>query len=558
MGRVRKLPISVIRQIAAGEVIERPASAVKELLDNAIDANASRIDVEILSGGKEYIKVVDDGIGISSDDAPLVFEKHTTSKIASEEDLHSITYLGFRGEALHSIAVASRKVILTTRYRDEGIGSRVVVEGGAVSSISPIARTVGTTVEIHDLFFSLPARRKFLKSISYETRKVKEVLMRYIFAYPEIRFSLKADGKTLISYTSSDLQTFYYITVKRKPTRIDILSAEEGEGKALMWLFFDTVNYQPFFYITINGRPILSGNIYGIVRGMLKEHFGGEIPPSVSLWLWLPPHLVDPNIHPAKLEVDIKDSSLVRRLLSHMLNSRENKSISYEDIGGKERNTENLSDEMSSSLPKSDRESPRGAVIKLFTPSEEEKAINRGEETSFPQIIDVVDKTFVIYRYRGEIKVADQHALMEGILFGLFWKKKGDYIQHLSVPWHYEVRDPDAMKEKLERLGFEVSILSENSIAIRGIPSILTLRIWNRDLMGLLISDVESGSLSKNKIADVACKISIKAGDSASTQFLQALIKLGEEYPEYAYDPHGRPAMITLSGDILAKLFKRK
>ncbi len=554
MGRVKRLPISVIRQIAAGEVIERPASAVKELLDNAIDADASRIDVEILSGGKEYIKVVDDGIGIASDDAPLVFEKHTTSKIASEEDLHSITSLGFRGEALHSIAVASRKVILTTRHRDEEVGSRVVVESGSVSSISPIARTVGTTVEIYDLFFSLPARRKFLKSISYETRKIREILMRYIFAYPEIRFSLKADGKTLISYTSSYPQTFYYLAVRRKPTEVDVLSAEEGEGKALMWLFFDTVNYQPFLYITINGRPVLSGNIYGIVRGMLKEHFGGEIPPSASLWLWLPPHLVDPNIHPAKLEVDIKDSSQVRRLLSRMLNSRD----AYEDISKKEKNTTNFSNEKFSPQPKRGSEAPRSSVIKLFSPSEEEKAINRGEETSFPQIIDVVDKTFVIYKYRGEIKVADQHALMEGILFGLFWKKKGEYIQHLSVPWHYEVRDPEDMKEKLERLGFEVSILSENSIAVRGIPSILTLRIWNKDLMGLLISDVENSSLSKNKIADVACKISIKAGDGASTQFLQALIKLGEEYPEYAYDPHGRPAIITLSGDILAKLFKRK
>ncbi len=558
MGRVKRLPISVIRQIAAGEVIERPSSAVKELIDNAIDAGASRIDVEILSGGKEYIKVVDDGIGIASDDAPLVFEKHTTSKIASEEDLHSITSLGFRGEALHSIAVASRKVILTTRHRDEEIGTRVVVEGGSVSSISLIARTVGTTIEIHDLFFSLPARRKFLKSISYETRKIKEILIRYIFAYPEIRFSLKADGKVLISYTSSDPQTFYHIATRRKPTEVDVLSAEEGEGRSLMWLFFDTVNYQPFLYITINGRPVISGNIYGIVRGMLKEYFGGEIPPSASLWLWLPPHLVDPNIHPAKLEVDIKDSSYVRRLLSRMLNSREDMKVSYGEISEKEEDTRDFSDEISSQHSKEGSEVPRGSVIKLFTPSEEEKAINRGEETSFPQIIDVVDKTFVIYKYRGDVKIADQHALMEGILFNLFWRKKGNYIQSLSIPWHYEVRDPEDMKEKLERLGFEVSILSENSIAVRGIPSILTLRIWNKDLMGLLISDVENSSLSKNKIADVACKISIKAGDSASTQFLQALIKLGEEYPEYAYDPHGRPAIITLSGDILAKLFKRK
>ena len=564
MGNVHRLSPDVIKQIAAGEVIERPASAVKELIENAIDAGATDIDVYIRLGGKKYIKVVDNGSGILSEDVPLIFEKHTTSKIYAPEDLHSIITLGFRGEALNAIAYASRRVVLTTKHIDESVGSRVVVEDGKIKDLSMVARTDGTTVEIFDLFERLPARRKFLKSIGYETRKITEVVFRYIFAYPEKTFALYVDDKPKIVMLGKEPIDFYYAYTKRKPDDTRVLSVEQEQASGNMWLFFDSMNYQPFTFISINGRPVVSGSIYALVKAIIKDRYGSELPPSVVLWLWLPPHTIDPNIHPAKLEVDIKDKTLVKHLMLSMLNEKNDTDYTkYTDRNPQQVNEQKqISDitsrvnTISASNIKSSRHNP--SVIKLFSPSEEQKQISEGSYEELPQIIDVIDNTFVVYRFKGQLKVADQHALMEGILFSVLWKQKDKYIQPLTVPWHYEVRDPEDVVEKLSMLGFEATVLSENTVAIRAVPSILSLRIWNRELMGQLIADIDTSNISKDKIADVACKLSIKAGDRPSPQFLQTLIKIGEEYPEYRYDPHGRPAVIVLDTPLLEKIFKRK
>ncbi|NOZ91848.1 MAG: hypothetical protein GXO59_01095 [Dictyoglomi bacterium] len=564
MGSVRKLSPDIIKQIAAGEVIERPASAVKELIENAIDAGATDIQVYIKSGGKEYIKVVDDGSGILRDDVPLIFEKHTTSKIYEPEDLHSIITLGFRGEALHAIAYAARRVVLTTKHADEDVGSRAVVEDGKLKDISMVSRTDGTTIEVFDLFQRLPARRKFLKSIGYETRKIVDVLFRYVFAYPEKTFSLYVDGKPKIKILGKEPKDFYYAYTKRKPEDVNILSAENDANiSGNMWLFFDSMNYQPFTFISINGRPVVSGSIYALVKAIIRDRFGAEIPPSVVLWLWLPPHVIDPNIHPAKLEVDIKDKTLVKHLLLSMLREERTVSVSFNDISyqtkdGVKNPTGNISNDNTAIDGKKTSPSRISSVIKMFSPSEEQKQVEKGDYQEIPQIIDVIDNTFVVYRYKGQIKIADQHALMEGILFSILWEHKDKYIQSLTIPWHYEVRNPEEVVEKLSMLGFESTVLSENTVAVRAVPSVLSLRIWNRELMGQLIADIDTSTLSKDKIADVACKLSIKAGDKPSQQFLQTLVKIGEEYPEYRYDPHGRPAVIVLDTPLLEKLFKRK
>ncbi len=552
MGNIHRLPDTIIKQIAAGEVIERPASAVKELIENAIDASASEIDIEIRHGGKEYIKVVDNGTGILSEDVPLVFEKHSTSKISHAEDLRSIVTLGFRGEALHAIAFASKKVILTTKHEKEKVGTRIILENGQIKDISMFSRTVGTTVEVYDLFANLPARRKFLKSPAFETRKIVDVVFRYIFGYPHKKISLIVDNRKKISVIGKTPEHFYYAYVGRKPDNV-ITNSIKGKNDTSgdIWLYFDTINYQPFLYISVNGRPITGGSVYGLCKSILREVYGTQLLPSAVLWLWLPPGVVDPNIHPAKLEVDVKDKALVRDLILTLLRKNESthRIISPSSaIVEKAKKQENLVNNTFQSTV---------SVIKLFSPEEEKQMLNSNQLVEVPKIIEVIDDTFVIYRYNG-IKIADKHALMEGILFNILWNRKDKHIQSLTIPWIYEVRNPEELKDKLERLGFEVSVLSENSIAVRGVPSLLSLRIWNKELMGYLISDIEKVKIGRNKIADIACKLSVKAGDKNSDAFLQNLIKIGEEYPEYGYDPHGRPAIIKLDAPVLEKLFKRR
>lgn len=562
MGRVRILPPDIVKQIAAGEVIERPASAVKELIENSIDAGAMDISVYIKTGGREYIKVIDNGIGIASEDVPLVFQKYTTSKIKDLEDLMSISTLGFRGEALHSIAFASQKVILTTRYLDESMGTKVVVSEGKVKSVHRVARNVGTTVEIFDLFARLPARRKFLKSVGYETRKIMDVIYRYIFAHPDKRFSLYVDEKLKIKIMGNKPENIYYLYVKRKPDSIRVLSHNisniASSASSTIWMFFDPLNAQPFLFITINGRPVVTGNIYGMVKAIFRNFFGAENLPSLALWFWLPPNVVDPNIHPAKLEVDIKDKELIKTLLLSMLEKLSEAEEHPEEMEGTTWNTVNIDYGINVGNINTDKSKSKSSVVKLFSPSEEQRQVEEDKYSEIPKIIEVIDNTFIVYKYKGQIKVADQHALMEGILFQILWSKKEIYKQPLSVPWQFTVVDPREAVKQLEELGFSATVMSENSIVVRAIPSIMSLRIWNKELMRELISSLGYKPLNRKQIADIACKLSIKAGDNASVQFLQVLIKLGEDFPEYKYDPHGRPAVIALNTDLLKKLFKRK
>ena len=347
--------------------------------------------------------------------------------------------------------------------------------------------------------------------------------------------------------------------MKRKPDSIRVLSHNiSGEASANMWMFFDPLNVQPFLFITINGRPVVTGNIYGMVKAIFRSFFGSENLPSFALWFWLPPNVVDPNIHPAKLEVDVKDKELIKTLLLSMLENLNDAKEHPGKIEGSTWNTVNVDYDIKVDNINTGKSAGKSSVIKLFSPSEEQKQVEENKYSEIPKIIEVIDNTFVIYKYKGQLKVADQHALMEGILFRILWYQKENYKQPLSVPWQFTVVDPYEVVKQLEELGFSATVMSANSIVVRAIPSIMSLRIWNKELMGELISSLSDKPLNRKQVADIACKLSIKAGDNASVQFLQVLVKLGEDFPEYKYDPHGRPAVIALDSDLLKKLFKRK
>ncbi|MAQ71377.1 MAG: DNA mismatch repair endonuclease MutL [Alphaproteobacteria bacterium] len=320
--RIRHLPDNLVNQIAAGEVIERPAAAVKELVENAIDADARRIDIDIREGGKSLISIRDDGIGMSPEDLEACIARHATSKLPNE-DLLNLDHLGFRGEALPSIGAVSRLTI-TSRARDEEEAWELKVEGGNTHALKPAAHAEGTTVTVRDLFYATPARLKFLKSDQAEYSAVKDVVIRLALAYPDISFRLANNGNTVLSVTAAHGQLF-----ERRLERIGQLIGSDFPENALEinaerdgvrltgfaglpTLHRGTAKHQ---YLFVNGRPVKDKLLGGALRAAYMDVLARDRYPTAVLFVELPKKYVDVNVHPAKTEVRFKDPGIVRGLI---------------------------------------------------------------------------------------------------------------------------------------------------------------------------------------------------------------------------------------------------
>ncbi len=327
MNRVRRLSEGTINRIAAGEVVERPASAVKELVENAIDAGSGQIDIVVVGGGRDLIRVSDDGCGMSPDDLLTAVERHATSKLKQDEtgreDLHDIETLGFRGEALPSIGAVAR-LSITTRDEEAEAASRLTVEGGKLGAVEPAAGPEGTRIEVRDLFFATPARLKFLKSEGAETQAVSDVVKRLAMAHETVGFSLTSGDRNLLRLPPAQGDLF--------EARLSRLSAIMGNDFAANALRVDaeregvkltgyaglptfnrgTAQYQ---YLFVNGRPVRDKLLNGAVRGAYMDFLARNRHPVVALFLEIDPALVDVNVHPAKTEVRFRDAGLVRGLI---------------------------------------------------------------------------------------------------------------------------------------------------------------------------------------------------------------------------------------------------
>jgi DNA mismatch repair protein MutL len=533
VGKVRRLPQNVIQHIAAGEVVERPASVVKELIENSIDAGARHIYVNIVAGGKKRIEVRDDGSGIDLEDVPIIFERYTTSKIEDVDDLYSISTLGFRGEALSSIALVS-KVTLETSTGDNGI--RYIIEGGKEKSSEVIKLPKGTRIVVENLFYNTPARRKFLKSDAYERNLAIDWVRRYALIYPDISFIVDADGENVfVTPGSGDLKEVSEV-IFEKP--VDPVYLEVSNPPISIRGLLDRGRLYPDRkreVLSINGRVIRSHILQKVVEDVVSKVIGDKGFPFIIMDLRLPANYIDVNIHPAKLEIKILEESKIYGEVYNAIHSTlMGREITYTEVMPKETVIPAVKDE---------EEVVTYEQKALIPVTEEEK-----EDDIFPlEPLGQYLNTFIVCTSGKGIYLVDQHVAHERVLFDSFGEIRSlpqfllepKYVEVYNVP--YELLE--LIVKNLNQIGFECDIGGPDSIVIRAIPSFLK----NVDIDTALNDYLESKDLDINNLKrEVACKSAVKLGDRLSLEEMRELLEKLSRVKNYRFCPHGRPIIIEL------------
>lgn len=621
MSKIRVLPENISNRIAAGEVIERPASVVKELVENAIDAGAEKICVEIEKAGIRLIRVTDDGSGMDADDALLCLEPHATSKIAQERDIERIVTLGFRGEALPSIASVSR-FSLKTRQRNALEGNEVIVQGGKFIKTAPVGCAPGTEMTVKDLFFNTPARKKFLKTDATEEKHLEEMLYILALPYPQITFELFIDGKCIFSSPRHDtllprLKTFFgkALVDGMLPVGYSSENIKLTGFIAMHGLNRNTRREQRTF---VNGRGVESVTIYQGIRegyGSLVEK--GRFPPVV-LFISIDPSLVDVNVHPAKREVRFRNerelaysvAEAVRTALrltpapsitvdpSVSLKSMlDGADICYE-IKQTENPELNLKKDFFEDNPPP-KTFPSFRVPRIRPAGEQQINIKNSEitvnnaclagkltphplmsdettplEPKLPgsgplKIIGFLDDTYILASGSTGLIIIDQHAAHERIMFERLLKgvSPDNPAQKLLLPINLELSRAEASfiqknTETMKLLGFEIDPLSSNTVMVSAIPS----SIRQENIGGLIhdiVSDLTENGASNPKtaleaLARAACVAAVKSHDHLTSGEALSLLHQMAQCDLPFSCPHGRPTIINISIRELEKRFGRK
>lgn len=598
--RIRILPDHVANQIAAGEVVERPASVVKELVENALDAGARRVDVELRNGGKTAIRVSDDGEGMSRSEALLALDRHATSKIRSVEDLASIGSFGFRGEALPSIAAVSR-FELTTAPRGGGAGTRIVVHGGRIVSSDEVARQPGTTVLVRALFRNVPARAKFLRTAAAETRAASEAVVLLALANLPAEIRMESNGRELLRLPAAD-------TVR---DRVAALWGEQEAGQLIeLDGEQDGVRVAGYLqrpdaarpagarrYLFVNGRPFRDTALLRRVDEAYRTTVAPDLRPTVFLYLALEPGAVDVNVHPSKAEVRFRDAATVGRAVETVVRARLSDLASTPEIRGRapEGRAEAAKDTGRASPPPprgaadgpaqgpdTDSAAGEGSQFALFVsrsgdaaapdlPAEEDlrAAVSADPAHSGPwQLHD----SYILMPTRRGLLVIDQHSAHERVLFEQTMERfsRGDgSSQRLLFPLTLRLSPPEysAAEELaglLRALGFEIEAFGGRTLIIQAVPLFherFDAERCFREMIHELAhgSDlVDSARNQHEKIAkSLACKGAIKAGQPLSRQEMEELVDrlFATELP--GHDVHGRPTILRLTPEELARRFGR-
>ncbi len=589
---IRVLPPEVASQIAAGEVVERPASVVKELVENALDAGAKTVTVNITTAGRTLIQVADDGSGIPADELRLAVERHATSKLVSAEELFSITTLGFRGEALASIGSVAR-MFITSRTTNDKVGGRLHVEGGIIGNLEKIGAPVGTVVVVEDLFYNVPARLKFLKQDVTERRAIDTMLTRYALAYPRVRFKL-SEGNSTSLQTSGDgdrraiLADLYGVDSARQ--MLEVVAEEEGyKLSGFISPTGLTRSNRKEITFFVNGRwvqdtPLNAALIQAYHTLLMVGRY-----PVAALFLEVPSEEVDVNVHPAKTEVRFRNGdkafsfiqrSARRALLAYTPVQQfapqnlwggtrpQNQTIDpvwslAHDEGNIEiqRSGDNNSPEPLSELPTSSR---------LVTPEGQFISPNM-VAVPLLRLIGQIGATYIVAEGPDGLYLIDQHAAHERVLFEKLMARheQNDFpSQELLTP---AVVNLTAASTKLlegqlavlHHFGFHVELFGQNSFQVRAMPSLFA----NSDpvvVLRALVEDFEEDESPLNNemeaiIAGRVCKrLAVKAGQVLSPDEQRALLIDLEACASPRTCPHGRPTMIHLSVDLLERQFGRK
>jgi DNA mismatch repair protein MutL len=589
MSRIKLLPETLASQVAAGEVVERPASVVKELVENSVDAGARNIEVRFQRGGISLIRVIDDGCGMERDDALLSLERHATSKIQSADDLFAIATLGFRGEAIPSIASVSR-FRLTTRQHGAVVGTQIVVNGGRIERVHDGGEAPGTQIEVRSLFFNVPARRKFLRSENTEARNIEHQLFLHALAHPTVGFTLVRDDKSPFQLPiSSSLRD--RIRDLYGPQLIeDLLEIESDPVTAHVsgWIGRAGVSrqtrHQQFTFV--NGRPIDSPIITNALReGYHTALMKGQYP-ITFLSLMLDPRDVDVNVHPSKREVRFRDPAKVREAIVDAVQrtlhgareqwqGRFHPAVSTATISPeapiKPRPTASAPTEPSAPiLPVPPTASP--AELTSVAAVESTRRSQVSSNGSPFQIIGVLNRLYVLMENSEGLVLVDQHAAHERILFEELRRRmeeQGVPSQRMLIPQIFSLppRDAEWVERNLntlQKMGIGIENFGGTSFRIDSLPPFLEVADaaqFLREVIDELITASRNSSpmrLGEDMIATTVCRHAVKANDELGYPEIEKLIRdlLACELPYCC--PHGRPTMIQISLAELEKKFGRK
>lgn len=602
---VRQLPEQVVNRIAAGEVVERPASVVKELVENAIDAGASRIDIFTDGGGRRRIGITDDGSGMTHGDLALAVDRHATSKL-DDEDLLRIRTLGFRGEALPSIGAVA-KLGITTRHASEPHAWSLSVEGGVKSQIMPAALSQGTRVEVNDLFFATPARLKFLKTDRTEAEAIREVVRRLAMARPDIAFTLAGEERAPVTWAAALPGAPGRLTrlgdilgSDFRACAIDVRAEREGvvvEGFAAAPSL--TRANALGQYLFVNGRPVRDKLILGAVRAAYSDYLPRDRHPVVALFVTLEPQEVDANVHPAKTEVRFRNAGLVRALIVHALKeglAREGRRTAANTDGAAlsafrpsfaPRPT-NWDWRSSPAYPVRPATSFESAAATAFAEAGQ-AAFDVGAPTADVRFeeaqpaADLLDRplgaartqiheTYIVSQTRDGLIVVDQHAAHERIVYERLkasLAKNGVQRQILLIPEIVELDESTVEKlldrsEELASFGLAIDSFGPGAVAVRETPSLLgkaNAAGLLRDLAEHMAEWDEALPLERRLMhvaATMACHGSVRAGRRLKPEEMNALLREMEDTPNSGQCNHGRPTYVELKLSDIEKLFGRR
>lgn len=571
MKRIRALDEETVNKIAAGEVIERPASVVKELVENSIDAGAHKVLIEVRDGGKSFIKVTDDGSGIDPDDLPLAFQKHTTSKISGAQDLETIGTLGFRGEALASIASVSEAVEVRTKTRDALSGSYLRIENGKVAETKEVGSPVGTSIVVWNLFSNVPARRKHLKGREAELVHIIDVITELAIIHYDIAFELFSGSRTHFKSARSNSwdDILSRIFGLKAVAGMAPLQAS-GRGWRIEGMIGDAFSLRASsdrIFIFVNGRAVSSRPM----AGALREAYRNIIPPGKSpiavLSLEISPDLVDVNVHPAKREIRLLHENEICSAVTQeaaLTLSSYAKSVASERLKPSDQITaseETLAQNaMQSTLP-----------LDVEEDTALDQALPEREKRSSLKILGQIKRLYIVAESDQGLVLIDQHAAAERIRFeGLEERyREGLIRQELACPVTIELMASEEImlsswKEVLDDIGFEISSFGGRSYSVRSVPA-LGQRTESaesvHDVLKELFLRGKPGPDSSRRdevLKLLACRGSIKSGKELTLKEMEQLLHDLQECSNPTTCPHGRPVMVILDQSQLERLFGRR
>ena len=598
---IKQLDETVINKIAAGEVVERPASAVKELIENSIDAGCSDITIEVADGGKTLIRVIDDGLGMSDIDLPMALRRHATSKLPND-NLLNINSFGFRGEALPSLGAVGRLRIIS--HNDGNGAHEINVNGGKISDIKPAARTLGTTIELRDLFYATPARLKFLRSTKSELKAITDTVKGLSISTPNVAFTLidKTGGKSRKILQVQKEKDVSLASIKNRLSRvlgqdfsknsisIDVTREDVNlTGYVCLPTYARASNAMQYFFV--NSRQVRDKQLIGALRAAYSDFMPRDRFPAAAIYINCRPDFVDVNVHPGKSEVRFRDPQGIRSLIVTGIRQviaieghRSSSTLSTAALGAMREQTHQMPSANNEQVTKNSQNMDYNGNKRFFTrdvepafqetwkPSardfqtKDEHANFIEEFESFPLGAPIAQfgENYIVSQNEDGIVIIDQHAAHERLVYEKLKEQAKDNkieVQALLVP---EILVLMEYKDNLSRYGLKINQFGINSIAVQEIPAILNSENIKKLIFDILdeLTDLENSDTLEKKInavlSRIACHGSIRSGRMLRTEEMNSLLREMENTPNSGQCNHGRPTHISIRMSDIERLFGRR